>query len=183
MDFAILRRYFGRLVKTTKELIAKIGDHCHWKHGRANGQHIFNWMRNILRWPKFRGFIVFPWKGKYSFFSNNWTLFANSVQKKTQRIRGIKGRSTELKFIRLEKGKEGSEVSSRDWNISRQLGSLTDRNKNSWWIGRQAMDKRCDRGVWGKRLQFLISGNLPLNMYRASHYPKRKVSFSPYAFD
>ena len=105
------------------------------------------------------------------------------LRKKTQRIRGIKDRSTELKFIRLEKGKEGSEVFSRDWNISRQLDSLTDRNKNSWWIGRQAMDKRCDRGVWGKRQQFLISGNLPLNMYRASDYPKRKVSFSPYAFD
>ena len=53
------------------------------------------------------------------------------LRKKTQRIRGIKDRSTELKFIRLEKGKEGSEVFSRDWNISRQLDSLTDRNKNS----------------------------------------------------
>ena len=29
----------------------------------------------------------------------------------------------------------------------------------------------------------LISGNLPLNVYRASDYPKGKVSFSPNAFD
>ena len=71
-------------------------------------------------------------KERISFSSNKRTLFRSSVQKKSRFV-GLKaeakkhglGRSTKLKFLRLEKGKEGSEAFSRHRNISRELGSLT----------------------------------------------------------
>ena len=82
-------------------------------------------------------------KERISFSSNKRTLFPSSVQKKKSRFVRLKaearkhgiGRSTKIKILRLEKGKEGSEAFSRHWNISRQLGSLTYGKRTDGWNG------------------------------------------------
>ena len=71
-------------------------------------------------------------KERISFSSNKRTLFLVVFRKKSRFVRlkveaekhGL-GRNTKLKFLRLEKRKEGSEAFSRHWSIRRQLDSLT----------------------------------------------------------
>ena len=67
------------------------------------------------------------------------------------------------------------------WKRKKKLfyqGILTDKKKNSWWIGQQAMEKLCE-GVLHVRQETTMfkSGTLPLKMYQASD------SFSPNAVD
>ena len=91
------------------------------------------------------------------------------------------GRSTKLEFLRLEKGKEGSEAFSRHWNNSRQLDSLTAKKRtHDGFSGKQW--KSCateEREAGDYTTTTFKSGTLPLNMYRASNYPKEKKFAQP----
>ena len=122
-------------------------------------------------------------KERISFSSNKRTLFRSSGQKKSRFV-GLKaeaekhglGRSTKLEFLRLEKAKEGSEAFSRHWNNSRQLDSLTAKKRtHDGFSGKQR--KSCateEREAGDYTTTTFKSGTLPLNMYRASNYPKEK---------
>ena len=101
-------------------------------------------------------------------------------------MRGIKGRGRETwswpkQFLRLEKGKEGSEAFSRHWNNSRQLDSLTAKKRtHDGFSGKQW--KSCateEREAGDYTTTTFKSGTLPLNMYRASNYPKEKKFAQP----
>ena len=127
-------------------------------------------------------------KERISFSSNKRTLFPSSVQKKSRFV-GLKaetekhglGRSTKLKLLRLEKGKEGSEAFSQHWNISRQFDSLTaGKRTHDGFSGKQW--KSCateEREARDYATTTFKSGTWPLNMYRAPNYPKEKKFAQP----
>ena len=145
---------------------------------------------NISRGPNFRGFNDFPWKGKNSFSSNKRILFASRVQKKKlEEFVGLRGKGRETrpwpKYWAQILSKEDCEAFFQDWNISRQLGSLTEwhTGKKNLWIGRQEM--KLKGGTDGKAISQSVRQEttkcLNRGTYRASDHPKGKVSFSPNA--
>ena len=129
---------------------------------------------NISRGPNFRGSNDFLWKGKNSFSSNKRAPFARRVQKKKlEEFVGLRGKGRETrpwpKHWAQILPKEDCEVFFQDWNISRQLGSLTELHtgKKNLWIGRQAM--KLQGGTDGKAVSQSVrqettmfkSGNVP----------------------
>ena len=81
--------------------------------------NLYDWVCCILRWSKVLGSAQFPWKGKNSISCNKRAFVIDSFQKKVRRICRIKGRGwetlplgscIELRFFRLEKGKDDSKA-------------------------------------------------------------------------